>query len=42
MSYSKTETMAFDVDEEIKSQESLITIGDNIIKIVRTFTYLEK
>ena len=40
MSYSKTETMAFNVDEEIKSQESLITIGDNKIKNVRTFKYL--
>ena len=29
MSCGKTETMAFNVDEEIKSQESLITIGDN-------------
>ena len=40
MSYSKTETMAFNVDEEIKSQESLITIGDNKIKDVRTFKYV--
>ena len=40
MSYSKTETMAFNVDEEIKSQESLITIGDNKIKNVRTLKYL--
>ena len=40
MSYSKTETMAFNVDEEIKSQESLITIGGNKIKNVRTFKYL--
>ena len=40
MSYSKNETMAFNIDEEIKSQESLITIGDNEIKNVRTFKYL--
>ena len=40
MSYSKTETVAFNIDEEIKSQESLITIGDNKIKNVLTFKYL--
>lgn len=33
--------MAFNIDEEIKSKESLITNGDNEIKNVRTFKYLE-
>ena len=33
--------MAFNIDEEIKSQESLITNGDNEIENVRTFKYLE-
>ena len=33
--------MAFNIDEEIKSKESLITNGDNEIKNVQTFKYLE-
>lgn len=32
--------MAFNIGDEIKSQESLITIGDNKIKNVQTFKYL--
>ena len=40
MSYSITETMAFNVDDAIKNQESLISIGNNKIKNVRTFKYL--
>ena len=39
MSYSKTETMDFNIDEEIISQESLITIGNNQIKNLGTFKY---
>ncbi|KAJ8286124.1 hypothetical protein GJAV_G00034810 [Gymnothorax javanicus] len=37
MSYSKTETMAFNVDDEIKNKESLITIGNNKIKNSKLF-----
>ena len=40
MSYSKTETMAFNVDDAIKNHESLINIGNNKIKNVGTFKYL--
>ena len=39
MSYSKTETMAFNVDDGIKNQENLINIGNNKIKNIRTFKY---
>ena len=40
MSYSKTETMAFNVNDAIKNREGLINIGNNKIKNVRTFKYL--
>ena len=40
ISTSKTETMAFNVPIEIKSQPSLISIGDVALKNVRTFKYL--
>lgn len=40
MSYKKTETMAFNVDEEIKEQDSLITINGIELKNVRQFRYL--
>lgn len=33
--------MAFNIDEEIRSKESLITNGENEIKNVQTFKYLE-
>ena len=40
ISTDKTETMAFNVDEEIKSRTSLISIGDVALKNVRAFKYL--
>ena len=40
ISYGKTETMAFNVPEDIKSKKSLFSIGDVPIKNVRTFKYL--
>jgi len=40
MSYKKTETMAFNVDENIKEQNSLLTINNVEIKNVRKFRYL--
>ena len=40
MSYGKTETMPFNVSDEIKNQECLIRIGNNNIKNVRSFKYL--
>ena len=40
ISTDKTETMAFNVDEEIKSRPSLISIGDVALKNVRAFKYL--
>ena len=40
MSYGKTETMAFNVPEDIKSKKSLFSIGDVPIKNVRIFKYL--
>ena len=40
ISIGKTETMAFDVSEEIKSKPSLISIGGVALKNVRTFKYL--
>ena len=40
ISTGKTETMAFNVDEEIKAKPSLISIGSVALKNVRTFKYL--
>ena len=40
ISTDKTETMAFNVDEEIKAKSSLISIGDVELKNVRSFKYL--
>ena len=40
ISYSKTETMVFNVNEAIKNLESHINFGNNKIKNVRTFKYL--
>ena len=40
ISYGKTETMAFNVPEDIKSKKSLFSIGNVPIKNVRTFKYL--
>ena len=40
ISTGKTETMAFNVDEELKSRPSLISIGDVALKNVRAFKYL--
>ena len=40
MSYGKTETMAFNVNDEIKNQECLLMIANNKIKNVRSFKYL--
>ncbi len=40
MSYEKTETMAFNVDEDIKDQKSLLTVNGVEIKNVRQFRYL--
>ena len=40
ISTSKTETMAFNVPEEIKAKPSLISIGAIALKNVRTFKYL--
>ena len=40
ISTDKTETMAFNVDEEIKSRPSHISIGDVALKNVRAFKYL--
>jgi hypothetical protein len=40
ISTSKTETMAFNVSEEIKTKESLVAIGNVALKNVRTFKYL--
>ena len=40
ISTKKTETMAFNVSEQIKAKEMLISIGDVALKNVRTFKYL--
>ena len=40
ISTGKTETMAFNVPEEIKFKPSLISIGGVALKNVRTFKYL--
>ena len=40
ISYGKTETMAFNVPEEIKAKPSLFSVGGEKIKNVRTFKYL--
>jgi exonuclease III len=40
ISTDKTETMAFNVDEEIKTKPSLISVGDVALKNVRSFKYL--
>ena len=40
ISTDKTETMAFNVDEETKTKPSLISIGDTAIKNVCAFKYL--
>ena len=40
ISTEKPETMAFNVSEKIKSNKSLISIGDVALKNVRTFKYL--
>ena len=40
ISTSKTETMAFNVPEEVKAKPSLISIGNIPLKNVRTFKYL--
>ena len=40
ISTGKTETMAFNVDEEIKAKSSLISIGEVELKHVRVFKYL--
>ena len=40
ISTGKTETMAFNVPEEVKSKQSLISIGGVPLKDVRTFKYL--
>ena len=40
ISYGKTQTMAFNVPEEIKSKPSLFSIGEVPIENVRTFKYL--
>ena len=37
---SKTETMAFNVPEEVKAQPSLISVGGVALKNVCTFKYL--
>ena len=41
ISTGKTETMAFNVPEEVKSKQSLISIGGVALKNVRTFKYLD-
>ena len=40
ISTGKTETMAFNVPEDIKSKPSLISVGGVALKNVRTFKYL--
>ena len=40
ISTEKTETMAFNVDEETKAKPSLISIGDVELKNVRAYKYL--
>ena len=40
ISTGKTETMAFNVDEEIKAKSSPICVGDLPLKNVRSFKYL--
>jgi hypothetical protein len=40
ISTDKTETMAFNVDEEIKAKPSLISVGNVALKNVRSFKYL--
>ena len=40
ISTRKTETMAFNVSEQIKAKESLFSIGDVGLKNARTFKYL--
>ena len=40
MSYAKTETMAFNVNETVMNQESLVNVGGTNLKNVRKFRYL--
>ena len=40
ISTGKTETMGFNVSEQTKAKESLISIGEVALKNVRTFKYL--
>ena len=40
ISTDKNETMAFNVDEEIKPMSTLISIGDDVLKNIRSFKYL--
>lgn len=40
MSYSKTETMAFNVEEDIQNRETLLQVNGTNIKTVRSFQYL--
>ena len=40
ISTGKTETMAFNVDEDIKTKPSLLSIGNVPLKNVRSFNYL--
>ena len=40
ISTGKTETMAFNVDEDMKAKSSLLSIGNVALKNVRTFKYL--
>ena len=40
ISTGKTETMAFNVPEEVKSKQSLISVGCVALQNVRTFKYL--
>ena len=40
IAYGKTETMAFNVPEEIKAKPTLFSVGDEKIKNVRVFKYL--
>lgn len=39
MSYKKTETMAFNIDEDIKDQKNIVTVSGVAIKNVRQFLY---
>ena len=40
MSYSKTETMAFNVDEDVQNKDTLVQVNGTKIKNVRSFRYL--